>query len=169
MKVDLKIYKIIKDSGIDFIVSVPCLLLKEILKIIDDKNEIIYLPVTREEEGVGIAAGAYLGGKKPAILIQNSGLGNSINAITSLLQYYEIPVIFFVSHRGEEEEPISAHIPMGKITETLLDDISIKFWNISSSKDISKIKTAINFSNENKTSVAVLLKRSLWSESDEKI
>ena len=164
MKVDLKIYNIIKDSGIDFIISVPCLLLKEILKIIDDKNEIFYLPVTREEEGVGIAAGAYLGGKKPAILMQNSGLGNSINAITSLLQYHEIPVIFFVSHRGEEEEPNGAHIPMGKITETLLDDMSIKFWNIRSSKDISKIKTAINYSNENKTSVGILLKQNLWRE-----
>ncbi|MBY9003843.1 MAG: sulfopyruvate decarboxylase subunit alpha [Candidatus Lokiarchaeota archaeon] len=164
MKVDLKIYKIIKDSGIDFITSVPCQLLKEILKIIDDKNEIIYLPVTREEEGVGIAAGAYLGGKKPAVLMQNSGLGNSINAITSLLQYYEIPVIFFISHRGGEEEPISSHIPMGKITETLLGDITTKYWNISSNKDMSQIKTAINYSNENKVSVAILLKRSLWSE-----
>ena len=164
MKVDLKIYKIIKDSGINFIISVPCLFLKNILNIIDEKNEIFYLPVTREEEGVGIAAGAYLGGKKPAILMQNSGLGNSINAITSLLQYYEIPVIFFLSHRGEQEEPISAHIPMGKITETLLDDISIKFWNIHNSKDIFKIKIAIDYSDENKTSVAILLKRSLWSE-----
>ena len=164
MKVDLKIYKIIKDSGINFIISVPCLFLKNILNIIDEKNEIFYLPVTREEEGVGIAAGAYLGGKKPAILMQNSGLGNSINAIISLLEYYGIPVIFFVSHRGEEEEPISAHIPMGKITETLLDDISIKYWKIRSSKDISEIKTAINYTNENKTSVVILLKRSLWSE-----
>ena len=58
MKVDLKIYKIIKDSGINFIISVPCLFLKNILNIIDEKNEIFYLPVTREEEGVGIAAGA---------------------------------------------------------------------------------------------------------------
>jgi len=164
MNIDLKIYKLIKDSGIDFITSVPCLLLKDILKIIDDKEEIIYLPVTREEEGVGIAAGAYLGGKKPAVLMQNSGLGNSINAVTSLLQYYEIPVIFFISHRGEEEDPISAHIPMGKITETLLDDISMRFWNISSNKDISNIKAAINYSNENNKSVAILLKQSLWSE-----
>jgi len=164
MNIDLKIYKLIKDSGIDFITSVPCLLLKDILKIIDDKEEILYLPVTREEEGVGIAAGAYLGGKKPAVLMQNSGLGNSINAIISLLQYYEIPVIFFISHRGEEEDPISAHIPMGKITETLLDDISMRFWNISSNKDISNIKAAINYSNENNKSVAILLKQSLWSE-----
>ncbi len=164
MNIDLKIYKIIKDSGINFIISVPCQLLKDILKIIDDKEEIFYLPVTREEEGVGIAAGAYLGGKKPAVLMQNSGLGNSINAITSLLQFYEIPVIFFVSHRGEEEDPISAHIPMGKITETLLDDISMRFWNIHSNKDISNIKAAINYSNDNNISVAILLKQSLWSE-----
>jgi sulfopyruvate decarboxylase subunit alpha len=164
MKIDFKIYKIIKDSGIDFITSVPCELLKNILKIIYDENEIFYLPVTREEEGIGIAAGAYLGGRKPAILMQNSGLGNSINAMTSLLQYYEIPIIFFISHRGEEDEPIGAHIPMGKITEILLDEISIKLWNINSIKDISKVKDAISYSFENNTSTAILLKRSLWSE-----
>ena len=164
MNVDLKIYKIIKDSGIDFITSVPCLLLKNILNIIDDKDEILYLPATHSEEGVGIAAGAYLGGKKPAILMENSGMGNSIYAITSLLQYYEIPIIFFVSHYRKEDEPIDAHIPMGKVTETLLDDISIKFWNIRSSKDISKIKTAINYSNEASKSAVILLNSSLWSD-----
>jgi sulfopyruvate decarboxylase TPP-binding subunit len=84
--------------------------------------------------------------------------------MTSLLQYYEIPIIFFISHRGEEDEPIGAHIPMGKITEILLDEISIKLWNINSIKDISKVKDAISYSFENNTSTAILLKRSLWSE-----
>lgn len=164
MKIDHKIYKIIIESGIEFITSVPCLLLKDILKIIDDKNEIFYLPVTREDEGIGIAAGAYLGGKKTAILMQNSGLGNSINTIASLLQFYEIPIIFFISHRGEGEEPNSAYIPMGNITEALLYGLSIKVWNIDNSKEINKIKNAIKYSEENNTSVAILLKRSLWSD-----
>ena len=83
MDVDLKLYENIKESGIDLILSVPCILLKNLLMIIDEKNEIQHVPVTREEEGVGIAAGAYLGGKIPLILMQNSGLGNSINAIYS--------------------------------------------------------------------------------------
>ncbi|MBY9019324.1 MAG: hypothetical protein KGD66_10890, partial [Candidatus Lokiarchaeota archaeon] len=67
-------------------------------------------------------------------------------------------------HYRKEDEPIDAHIPMGKVTETLLDDISIKFWNIRSSKDISKIKTAINYSNEASKSAVILLNSSLWSD-----
>ena len=78
------IYDGLKDAGIDFIVSVPCANLSKILEMIDKDEDIIHIPVTREEEGIGICAGAYLGGKKPAILMQNSGLGNSINALKSL-------------------------------------------------------------------------------------
>ena len=81
MIVDLKLYEEIKKSGIDLILSLPCILLKGLLTLIDEKKEIQHIPITREEEGVGIAAGAYLGGKTPAILMQNSGLGNSVNAI----------------------------------------------------------------------------------------
>ena len=102
MSADIELYETIKNSGIDLILSLPCILLKSLLEIIDEKNEIQHIPVTREEEGVGIAAGAYLGGRKPAILMQNSGLGNSVNAIKSLLQLYKIPVIFIMSHRGAE-------------------------------------------------------------------
>ena len=80
------IFNGIKDAGIDFIVSVPCVNLSKLLNMIDEDDEIIHIPVTREEEGIGICAGAYLGGKKTAILMQNSGLGNSINALKSLTQ-----------------------------------------------------------------------------------
>ncbi|MFW9876238.1 MAG: thiamine pyrophosphate-binding protein [Candidatus Thorarchaeota archaeon] len=102
MSVDIALYNIIKNSGIDLILSLPCILLKGLLEEIDRRQEIQHIPITREEEGVGIAAGAYLGGKTPALLIQNSGLGNSINAIKSLLQLYKIPIIFIMSHRGAE-------------------------------------------------------------------
>ena len=74
------IYNGLNDAEIDFIVSVPCVNLTRLLKMIDEDPEITHIPVTREEEGIGICAGAYLGGKKTAILMQNSGLGNSINA-----------------------------------------------------------------------------------------
>ena len=83
------IYYAFKDIGIDFVVSVPCVNLSRILDMLDADDEITHIPVTREEEGIGICAGAYLGGKKPAILMQNSGLGNSINALKSLTELYE--------------------------------------------------------------------------------
>ena len=64
------IYKGLKDIGIDFIVSVPCVNLSKLLNDVDEDEDIIHVPVTREEEGIGICAGAYLGGKRPAILMQ---------------------------------------------------------------------------------------------------
>ena len=109
MSVDLLLYETIKHSGIDIIFSLPCVMLKGLLEIIEKKNEIRHISITREEEGVGIAAGAYLGGKIPALLMQNSGLGNSINAIKSLLEIYEIPIIFIMTHRGAEGEKITVN------------------------------------------------------------
>ena len=70
------IYDGLKDAEIDFIVSVPCVNLSKLLNMIDDDPEITHIPVTREEEGIGICAGAYLGGKRTAILMQNSGLAS---------------------------------------------------------------------------------------------
>lgn len=164
MNIDQKLYEIIKDFGIDLVLSVPCILLKDILDLINERKEVLHIPVTREEEGVGIAAGAYIGGKRPAILMQNSGLGNSINAIKSLLELYNIPIIFIMSHRGGKGEKILAQIPMGKITDKLLDVIGIKTWSIKSSKEITKLKEAIIYSQEHKCSVGILLQKSLWSE-----
>lgn len=164
MNIDQKLYEIIKDFGIDLFLSVPCILLKDILDLINERKEILHIPLTREEEGVGIAAGAYMGGKRPAILMQNSGLGNSINAIKSLLELYNIPIIFIMSHRGGKGEKILAQIPMGKITNKLLDVAGIKTWSIKSSKEITKLKEAIIYSQEHRCSVGILLQKSLWSE-----
>ena len=164
MNVDIALYESIKTSGIDLILSLPCILLKGILEEIEKKQEIQNISLTREEEGVGIAAGAYLGGKTPAILMQNSGLGNSINAIKSLLQLYNIPVIFIMSHRGVEGEKILAQIPMGKLTPSLLDLLNIKKFIINSLDDIKIIKKAVDLSRKTKNSVGILLKRNLWRE-----
>ncbi|MBA7654668.1 MAG: sulfopyruvate decarboxylase subunit alpha [Promethearchaeota archaeon Loki_b32] len=162
MKADIELYKMIKKSGVDLILSLPCILLKDILKLIDEKKEIQHIPVTREEEGVGIAAGAYLGGRTPAILMQNSGLGNSINAIKSLLQLYKIPIIFIMSHRGAEGEKIEAQIPMGQLTPDLLDLLNIRKFIINSMENIKEVKFAVDVCKKSKKSVGILLKRNLW-------
>ncbi len=164
MNVDNSLYEVIKDSGIDLILSLPCILLKGLLEEIDDKGEIQNIRVTREEEGVGIAAGAYLAGRTPALLIQNSGLGNCVNAIKSLLQLYKIPIIFIMSHRGAEGEKIIAQIPMGKLTPRLLKILNIKMFIIDSFEKIKEINSAVEFSKESKKSVGILLKRQLWRE-----
>ncbi len=123
------IFNALKKAGIDFIVSVPCVNLGKLLDMVECDPEITHIPVTREEEGFGICAGAYLGGKKPAILMQNSGLGNSINVLASLYKLYELPILMIISHRGTEGEFMSAQIPMGMATPGLLDALEIAYIN----------------------------------------
>ena len=163
MNIDLSLYNSIKNAGLDLILSLPCIMLKDLLTVIEETKEIQHIPITREEEGVGIAAGAYLGGKTPAILIQNSGLGNSINAIKSLLHLYKIPVVFIMSHRGAEGEKILAQIPMGQLTPDLLDLLDIQKFIVNSKEDIKKITWAINTSMKSKSSVGIVLQKKLWS------
>ena len=122
------IYNGLKDAEIDFVVGVPCINLTRLLKLIEEDEEIDYVPVTREEEGIGICAGAYMGGKKTAILMQNSGLGNCINALKSLSELYEFPLVMIMSHRGTEGESICGQVPMGKSTPKLLDAMNFPYF-----------------------------------------
>mgnify|MGYP000448734123 CR=1 FL=1 len=110
--------------------SVPCVNLSALLDCIDS-SEINHIAVSREEEGVGICAGAYLGGK-------NSGLGNSINALASLDLLYHIPLLMIMSHRGVENESVCAQIPMGQLTIPLLEDLGIPYLEIKKGDDGKK-------------------------------
>lgn len=162
MEIDKEIYDLIKSSDIDLILSLPCIYLKDLLIIINKENDIRNIPLTREEEGIGIFAGAYLGGMRPLMLIQNSGLGNSINAIKSLLELYEIPSAIMMSHRGSEGERIKAQIPMGNISEDLLKLIGFKVYEIENSSQIGIISKALDEYIHKKKSVGILLKKNVW-------
>jgi len=67
----------------------------------------------------------YLGGKRPTVLLQSSGLGNSLNALTSLLIPYQIPVLMVVSMRGDLGEWNAAQVPMGRAVRSILESIEI--------------------------------------------
>ncbi|HCJ66668.1 MAG TPA: hypothetical protein DHV62_04905 [Elusimicrobia bacterium] len=95
----------------DFIVGIPCSKLKDLTDEI--KN---YIPCTREDEAMALAVGAFLVGKKPLVFLQNSGLGNITDIITSLLKPYGIKIDLLISLRTNPEH----HAFMGKITKRLL-------------------------------------------------
>ena len=157
------IFDALKDVGIDFIVSVPCVNLSRILNMIDEDEGIIHVPVTREEEGIGICAGAYLGGKKPAILMQNSGLGNSINALKSLTELYEMPLLMIMSHRGTEGESICGQVPMGMSTPRILEAMDFKFFKPGTPEGAYEdIKDAWDLSVEEGKPVSILLEIKYW-------
>jgi sulfopyruvate decarboxylase subunit alpha len=87
---------------------------------------------TREEEAFGIAAGLYLGGMRPTVMLQSSGLGNSINALTSLFVPYRIPALIIISLRGDSSEWNPAQVPMGRAVTAILDSIDVPHVTVES-------------------------------------
>lgn len=113
-------------SGSRDVVYVPDNPLAHILSVFrDEYRGIRTIPATREEEAVGIAAGLYLGGRLPTVMMQSSGLGNALNAIGSLLAAYQIPTLLVLSMRGDPGEWNQAQVPFGRAVPQLLDALGI--------------------------------------------
>jgi len=104
-----------------FITGIPCSELKSYTEKIEH-----YIPCTREDEAVALAVGAYLAGKKPLVFLQNSGLGNIVDIITSLLKPYGIEIPLLISVRKTPEH----HAHMGKITRSLLKLLEYKKYKL---------------------------------------
>lgn len=116
---------ILKSHGFDFYTGVPCTILKDIIICLSSDAEMPYVPATREDEAMGIATGAYLAGKKPVVMMQNSGLGSSINPLASLDILYRIPLFLLISWRGYQGKDAPEHLIMGEATLKLLEAIGV--------------------------------------------
>jgi len=162
--VDSEIVKALVNSGTNFVCSVPCGLLSGIMKELSkEETKIRHIPVTREEEGVGVCAGAFLGGGRPALFLQNSGLGNSINALMSLTSFYELGLFLLIGYRGRTtEEKVMAQIPMGRITQRILTTVGAEFEVVETEKDIRRIEVLSRLSYEESKITAALLPPVLW-------
>jgi len=94
--------------GYNFFTGVPCSLFEGVTRILDREPRYGYISAVREDSALGLAAGAYLGGRQPVVFMQNSGLGVSVNAIVSLHQIYDIPALLVVSWRGRQQRPFDS-------------------------------------------------------------
>ena len=111
---------ILRRHGISHGAGVPCSFFTPLVNHMMVDPELDYTSATSEGEAVAIAAGLTTAGKPAFALMQNSGLGNAVNPITSMLYIYSIPVTLLVSHRGEPGKPDEPqHALMGQITEAL--------------------------------------------------
>ncbi|MCC7049572.1 MAG: phosphonopyruvate decarboxylase [Alphaproteobacteria bacterium] len=112
--------------GFDFYTGVPCSFLTPFINRAISHPELDYVAAASEGEAVGIAAGAWLGGRKTVVMCQNSGLGNAVNPLTSLNFPFRIPTLLIVTWRGQpglKDEP--QHELMGQITGPLLDTLRL--------------------------------------------
>jgi sulfopyruvate decarboxylase subunit alpha len=164
MRISKTIISYLKKGGADFFLSVPCKLLANMIAILENDKDVFYSAITREEEGMGICAGAYLGNKLPCIMMQNSGIGNAVNSIVSLLQLYQMPVVFLISYRGTPGELVGAQAGMAKVTKEILQTLRIPMLHCSSEKDLDKISTFTAYAKVIENPVAILCDFNLMKE-----
>jgi sulfopyruvate decarboxylase subunit beta len=155
---------ILRTSGVDFAASLPCEKIKGLLEMVG--TSFFHVPLTREEEGVGIAAGAALAGKSPALFVQSSGVGNMINALLSLTAFYALPLAVFVSRRGVYRETIAAQAPVGKRLPKILAGAGIAFTEVNSEKDLVQVRKKLPGVYGKSRIHAFLLSPAVWKDSE---
>lgn len=116
---------LLETQGYDFFTGVPCSMISGLIATLETHPRLPYVPAVREDVAVGLAAGAWLAGRQPMILMQNSGLGTSLNALVSLSLMYRLPALLLVTWRGHAGRDAPEHLLMGEISPGLLDMIRI--------------------------------------------
>ncbi len=150
----------IEKAGVEHVLHLPCERIKRLLRLAEERFHVIHL--SREEEGVGILSGLYLGGERGLMVIQSSGLGNMVNAICSLTLTYELPLPLLISWRGKFGEKIPAQVPLGERIEDLLHLLGIEH-GIFDGSNPEIIRDMIEKSYEEERPKAVLLKPDIWT------
>ncbi|MEU9081124.1 phosphonopyruvate decarboxylase [Streptomyces sp. NPDC048357] len=114
-------------AGFGPFTGVPCSFLGPVISCLEDRHPELYTIAANEGEAVAIAAGARLAGRRPVVILQNSGLGNTVNPLTSLCHTLRLPVLLLVTWRGEPGRPDEPqHELMGRITPELLTAMEIR-------------------------------------------
>lgn len=115
----------LKRAGVGVVASLPDAFLVNLIEALDASQDVVHLPVTREEEGIGVCAGAYLGGKRTAMVMQNAGFLNACNALTTTALQIEIPMLLLVLYAGARGD---MSFPMlGLVTEPVLSALRIPY------------------------------------------
>jgi len=127
----------LKQAGISVVASLPDAALVALVNELEADNELIHVPLTREEEGVGVCTGAYLAGRRTALLMQGAGLLNSCNALTTTALQFEIPMLLLVLHAGGIGD--MAFPMLGEVTEPVLEALGIPTYKLTDLDDTQKL------------------------------
>ena len=124
-------------------------------------NDIRDVVLSTEEEGVALAAGAWLGGQRSALLMQSSGVGNCINML-SLIQACRFPFLTFITMRGEWAEFNPWQVPMSSATETVLTAMGTKVYRVNDPDEVADTaQAAADLAFNGDLAVAVLLSQKM--------
>jgi sulfopyruvate decarboxylase subunit alpha len=150
----------LREAGINLVASVPDINMLQVINLLYEDKEIAHVPVGREEEGIGVCTGAYLVGKQTAMLMQNGGLLNSCNGLTTTALQFGIPILLLIYYAGDMGD--NAFHMVGLATEPVLQGLGIKYTVM---RDPAKVKQdiagAVIAAQSSKRPVALLVTRAV--------
>lgn len=118
---------------------VPDEVTDHLLQILHEERSMRMVSVTREEEGVAVLSGAFLGGIRGVLAMQSSGLGNSINALSSLALGFQIPLLMIISERGRLDEVNPVQVPLGRAMPKIFEALGIQAFWIDETEEVRRI------------------------------
>jgi len=157
----LEVHRALAAAGVTQVGYVPDAGLKRLIELCRDDPSMRPVPLTSEEEGVGLAAGAWLGGAKTVLLMQSSGVGNLANAL-AMARTCRFPVGMIVTMRGEEGETNPWQNPMGAATATLLEAMGVEVARADTAEGVAPaVEGAMRRAFTDEAAVAVLVAQSV--------
>ena len=155
------LYDLLREAGVSIFCYVPDAGHKYLIEKSVSDPEVLSVPLTTEQEGVALAAGAHLGGAKAVLLMQSSGAGNCINML-SLIQNGRFPFLTIVSMRGDFGESNPWQMPMGQAVEPTLSAMGVKCMRVERPEELATVvNAALSMSFQGEIPVAVILSQRL--------
>ena len=162
MNIDKKIVDDLVANDISFVTTVPCKQLAGVIDEVENREGIFHIPSNKEDEGMGLCAGAHMGGKRPMIIMQNTAIGVTINTLATLTQFYRMPLPMLISYRGELREPVACQVEMAVHTKAILDQLTIQTYHFHSPDDVGELDDILHHTYMSRKPTAILTDSYFW-------
>jgi sulfopyruvate decarboxylase subunit alpha len=150
----------LKKAGINFVATLPDEKMVEVIRSVESDPGLKHIPLCREEEGIGICAGAYLAGKKTALIMQNAGFLNSCNALTTTSLQFQIPALLLIYYAGDFGD--RGFTTLGAVTEPALRALGIRYYILRRTDEIDETLCGAQIlAEDSKKPIAVLLTKNV--------
>ena len=149
----------IKKAGIDLVVSLPDQWIGGLIRQIEDDSGITHIKLAREDDGVGICAGAWLGGRKAALVCQNSGVLLAVNALGAMAFHHQIPLLILAAHRGHFDDGQYYQMYKGRICEPVLQAMGLPHYVVESPSQCALVGDAARQAWLNRMPVVLLFRK----------
>lgn len=146
-------------AGVEIAASLPDSWLSAVIDRIDAEPRIRHVRVTREDDGVGVCAGAALGGKRAVLVCQNAGVLLSANAIGAYAHHHQLPFLVLAVYRGSYEDRFHYQMYKGLVSEPVLEGLRIPYRVVDALGDGSFIGDGLRQAQLTRKPVVLLLRR----------